>query len=112
MWLACDDGRLVELGEGVTRIGRSLLADLRFEDPTVSRRHALVVRRDDALLILDDRSTNGVYVNGERVAEHRLEAGDVVTVGRHDLHVHAQRPPQPPHGREAQGEPDAARARA
>ena len=92
MWLATDDHRLVEVGEGVTRIGRSLLADLRFEDPTVSRRHALVVRRGDELLVLDDRSTNGIFVNGERVSEHRLRPGDVLTVGRHDCTIHADRP--------------------
>ena len=94
MWLATDDHRLVEIGEGVTRIGRSLLADLRFEDPTVSRRHALVVRRGDELLVLDDRSTNGVYVNGERVSEHGLRPGDVLTIGRHDCHLHSERPPE------------------
>lgn len=95
MWLATDDDRQVELGEGVTRIGRSLLADVRFEDPTVSRRHALVVRRDDELLVLDDRSTNGVFVNGQRITEHRLRPGDQLVIGRHELTVHADRPVAP-----------------
>ena len=49
-----------------TRIGRSLAADIRFDDPTVSRRHALIVRQPDGLRVLDDRSLNGVFVNGER----------------------------------------------
>ncbi|MGZ4174072.1 MAG: FHA domain-containing protein, partial [Solirubrobacteraceae bacterium] len=47
-----------------TRIGRSLAADIRFDDPTVSRRHALIVRQPDGLRVLDDRSLNGVFVNG------------------------------------------------
>ena len=50
-----------------TRIGRSLAADVRFDDPTVSRRHALIVRQPDGVRVLDDRSLNGVFVNGERV---------------------------------------------
>ena len=50
-----------------TRIGRSLAADVRFDDPTVSRRHALIVRQPDGVRLLDDRSLNGVFVNGARV---------------------------------------------
>ncbi len=68
-----------------TRIGRSLAADLRFDDPTVSRRHALVVRQPDGVRVLDDRSLNGVFVNGRRVEWHTLKDGDEVLVGRHSL---------------------------
>ena len=83
-----DDGdlRVVELAEGWTRIGRSLSADIRFDDPTVSRRHALVHRDAGGVRILDDRSLNGVFVDGERVEMRELEDGDVVTVGRFRLH--------------------------
>jgi DNA-directed RNA polymerase subunit RPC12/RpoP len=69
-----------------TRIGRSLAADIRFDDPTVSRRHALIVRQPDGLRVLDDRSLNGVFVNGERVEWSTLADGDVVVIGRHRLH--------------------------
>jgi hypothetical protein len=69
-----------------TRIGRSLAADVRFDDPTVSRRHALIVRQPDGLRVLDDRSLNGVFVNGERVEWSTLTDGDEVVVGRHHLH--------------------------
>jgi hypothetical protein len=75
-----------------TRIGRSLAADIRFDDPTVSRRHALIVRQPDGLRVLDDRSLNGVFVNGERVEWSPLSDGDEIVVGRHHLHfirVHA-----------------------
>ena len=43
-----------------TRIGRSLAADIRFDDATVSRRHALVVSEADGVRVLDDRSLNGI----------------------------------------------------
>lgn len=69
-----------------TRIGRSASSEIRFEDPTVSRRHALVVRRPDGLKVVDDRSLNGVCVNGERVEIHTLSSGDTIQVGRHALH--------------------------
>ena len=68
-----------------TRIGRSLAADIRFDDPTVSRRHALIVRQPDGLRVLDDRSLNGVFVNGERVDGKSLEDGDEIVVGRFRL---------------------------
>jgi predicted nucleic acid-binding Zn-ribbon protein len=68
-----------------TRIGRSLAADLRFDDPTVSRRHALIVRQPDGVRLLDDRSLNGVFVNGERVDGQALRDGDEIIVGRYRL---------------------------
>jgi predicted nucleic acid-binding Zn-ribbon protein len=69
-----------------TRIGRSLAADLRFDDPTVSRRHALVVQHPDGVRLLDDRSLNGVFVNGERIDGRLLQDGDEIIVGRYRLH--------------------------
>ena len=69
-----------------TRVGRSLAADIRFDDPTVSRRHALIVRQPDGLRVLDDRSLNGVFVNGERVEWSMLAEGDEIVIGRHHLH--------------------------
>ena len=68
-----------------TRVGRSLAADVRFDDPTVSRRHALIVRQPDGVRVLDDRSLNGVFVNGERVEWRELRDGDEIVVGRYRL---------------------------
>ena len=68
-----------------TRIGRSLAADVRFDDATVSRRHALIVAQADGVRVLDDRSLNGVYVNGRRVEWSPLRDGDEIAVGRHSL---------------------------
>ena len=68
-----------------TRVGRSLAADVRFDDPTVSRRHALIVRQPDGVRVLDDRSLNGVFVNGTRVEGRVLRDGDEIVVGRYRL---------------------------
>ena len=80
-----DDLRIVPLTREWTRVGRSLAADVRFDDPTVSRRHALIVRQPDGVRVLDDRSLNGVFVNGERVEWSVLADGDEIVVGRHVL---------------------------
>jgi FHA domain-containing protein/zinc ribbon family protein len=77
--------RTVPLTREWTRIGRSLAADVRFDDPTVSRRHALIVRQPDGVRVLDDRSLNGVFVNGARVEGRVLQDGDEIIVGRHRL---------------------------
>jgi predicted RNA-binding Zn-ribbon protein involved in translation (DUF1610 family) len=88
-YLAYDeDGtlRVIALECGWTRIGRSLSADIRFDDPTVSRRHAMLHCADGEARVLDDRSLNGVFVNGERVDMRPLSDGDEVTIGRFRLY--------------------------
>jgi DNA-directed RNA polymerase subunit RPC12/RpoP len=80
--------RVLELSEGWSRIGRSGSADIRLDDPTVSRRHAVVVRTPEGeLRALDDRSMNGIAVNGEDVDWSPLADGDELQVGRYTLHV-------------------------
>jgi pSer/pThr/pTyr-binding forkhead associated (FHA) protein len=88
-----DELHTVPLTREWTRIGRSLAADVRFDDPTVSRRHALIVHHPDGVRLLDDRSLNGVFVNGERIDGRVLRDGDEIIVGRYRLsflHVPAE----------------------
>jgi predicted RNA-binding Zn-ribbon protein involved in translation (DUF1610 family) len=87
-YLAYEDGnlRVVALTEGWTRIGRSLSADIRFDDPTVSRRHAMLHHEGGTVRILDDRSLNGVFVNGDRVDLRELADGDQLMIGRFVLY--------------------------
>ena len=90
-FLCFDDHKgvsVVPIPEGWTRIGRSGMSDLRLDDPTVSRRHALIVKTDTGeLRVLDDRSLNGVFVNGERVEWSPVVDGDELAIGRYRLHV-------------------------
>ncbi len=103
-YLCYQDGEevvVVPLTREWTRIGRSLAADVRFDDPTVSRRHALLVRAPDGVRVLDDRSLNGVFVNGQRVEWSTLAHGDEILVGRYRLHfarLEAERPQTAPPG--------------
>jgi pSer/pThr/pTyr-binding forkhead associated (FHA) protein len=76
------DSMLVRLEREVTRIGRGLQADLRLDENSVSRRHAMLVHDSESARILDDRSSNGTFVNGQRVEQATLTDGDVVMLGR------------------------------
>lgn len=80
--------RVVPLGHGWTRIGRSAASDLRLDDATVSRRHALIVlTAEDELRALDDRSLNGLFINGRRVDWAPLGDGDELEIGRYRLYI-------------------------
>jgi pSer/pThr/pTyr-binding forkhead associated (FHA) protein len=80
--------RLIELSAGWSRIGRSRTADIRLDDPTVSRRHAVIVRTPEGeLRVLDDRSMNGIRVNEEQVDWSPLADGDELQIGRYALSV-------------------------
>jgi diguanylate cyclase (GGDEF)-like protein len=76
-------GRMFQIPEGETVMGRAAAADLRLEDEGISRRHSLFSRRGGKdVWVQDLESTNGTYVNGKRVAEQRLRDGDKIQVGR------------------------------
>ena len=77
--------RLIALSRPITHIGRGLVADVRLEDPHVSRRHAIIAIRGDgpdAVRVLDDRSSGGTFVNGSPVTVAQLHDGDIVRIGR------------------------------
>jgi hypothetical protein len=71
-------------GERMT-IGRSPEAEIFLDDVTVSRNHALLVRRRDGLYIDDLGSLNGTYVNRRRIESHLLVDGDELQVGKYKL---------------------------
>jgi pSer/pThr/pTyr-binding forkhead associated (FHA) protein len=73
---------LIPLAGEVMHVGRGLAADLRLDDNSVSRRHAIIVPRPSGARILDDRSANGTLVNGRRVQQADLRDGDVIVLGR------------------------------
>jgi len=85
----CDERGEIDIfsiEQGWTRIGRSATADIRLDDPSVSRRHALLVsEKPDSLRVLDDRSLNGVFLNGDIVEWGRLGDGDELAIGRYRL---------------------------
>ncbi|HEU4657159.1 MAG TPA: FHA domain-containing protein [Capillimicrobium sp.] len=66
-------------------IGRRPDSDIFLDDVTVSRDHALLVRRGGALYLDDLGSLNGSYVNRRRIESHRLEDGDELQIGKYKL---------------------------
>lgn len=70
------------LKEGNTTVGRNPDSDIFLNDVTVSRHHCRFVTGGEKLIVEDSGSTNGTYVNDERVDSAELEAGDEVLVGR------------------------------
>jgi hypothetical protein len=85
-----EDGSVLSfpIERGWTSIGRSATADLRLDDPSVSRRHAIIATDPGKRpRVLDDRSLNGVFVNGELTDWGTLADGDELTVGRYKLYL-------------------------
>jgi pSer/pThr/pTyr-binding forkhead associated (FHA) protein len=78
-------GESFSIDEERVSIGRSPDAGVFLDDVTVSRNHALLVRRRDGLYIDDLGSLNGTYVNRRRIESHRLGDGDEIQVGKYKL---------------------------
>ncbi|MGN6274321.1 MAG: FHA domain-containing protein [Solirubrobacterales bacterium] len=78
-------GESFSISEERVSIGRSPDAGVFLDDVTVSRNHALLVRRRDGLYIDDLGSLNGTYVNRRRIESHRLSDGDEIQVGKYKL---------------------------
>jgi hypothetical protein len=75
-------GMAYPLAEEITTLGSLDGNSIVLQDPAVSRKHAGIRRDVQGWELADLGSLNGVYVNGERVAKHRLREGDVVRVGQ------------------------------
>jgi pSer/pThr/pTyr-binding forkhead associated (FHA) protein len=78
-------GESFTIEEDRISIGRSPDAKVFLDDVTVSRNHALLVRRKDGLYIDDLGSLNGTYVNRRRIESHKLQDGDEIQVGKYKL---------------------------
>src|SRR5215213_243765 len=85
-----DGDQVFELRRGsALTVGRALTSDVPLLDPTVSRRHASLVTDDTGIELDDLGSSNGTFVNGERVEHARVAAGDVLTFGKLTFNVSA-----------------------
>jgi hypothetical protein len=71
-------------------IGRRPDAEVFLDDVTVSRDHALLIRRGEQWHLDDCGSLNGTYVNRSRIESQRLEEGDEVQIGKYKLTFHAR----------------------
>lgn len=78
-------GRSIVLEAEVTTIGSAPGSTIQLGDPGISRKHAGIRRGDGGYELADLGSTNGVYVNGDKVARRQLQLGDVIRVGATEM---------------------------
>lgn len=74
-------GEQLEIDKFQTTFGRRN-ADITLDDPDVSRQHAVIERYDEKFLLKDLESTNGTYLNGQRITIDFLKDGDVIRMGK------------------------------
>lgn len=91
-YLVIEGGRIFDLRQPRTRIGRALDNDLILDAPQVSRYHAVLEQRFGRYVLRDLRSTQGTWVNGFRVTEAVLRSGDVISLADVEI-VYAESAP-------------------
>jgi pSer/pThr/pTyr-binding forkhead associated (FHA) protein len=79
--LPLTDGPSILLDKPILLIGRHPECDIQIDSRKVSRRHCCIAQVGDCLVVRDLGSTNGIRVNGVRVVEGRVRAGDELTIG-------------------------------
>jgi pSer/pThr/pTyr-binding forkhead associated (FHA) protein len=77
----------VESAKSEIIVGRSKGADIQIDNLAVSKEHARIITRQGRYSLEDLNSTNGTYVNNEKVARAMLKDGDVITIGKHAITV-------------------------
>ncbi len=84
------DGVVIHTGEFIKDkivMGRILSADLRIDDPRVSRIHALIEIKDEDIVLTDLASSHGTFLNGKKVIESKLKFGDSIRLGFVELKI-------------------------
>jgi hypothetical protein len=84
-------GQVIKISEEVTTIGSAPGNTIVIDEAAVSRKHAGFRRVEGGIDLADLGSTNGIYVNGERVPRKRLAHGDVVRIGQSEIVVKIER---------------------
>ena len=79
--VALNDGPNILIDKPILLIGRHPECDIQIDSRKISRRHCCIAQVEDYLVVRDLDSTNGIRINGVRVLEGKLQAGDELTVG-------------------------------
>ncbi len=78
----------IRIVKDVTIVGRREFCDVQVDDPTLSKRHCILVKTDGLLILRDLATTNGTKVNGQRVRWAALLPNDKVTFGGYKVRVY------------------------
>src|SRR5271157_3614475 len=81
--MALTEGPSILLDKPIMLFGRNPECDIQIDSRKVSRRHCCIAQVNDYLVVRDLGSTNGIRINGVRVAEGRLKNSDELTIGNH-----------------------------
>lgn len=84
---ALTEGPNILLDKPIMLFGRNPECDIQIDSRKISRRHCCIAQVNDYLVIRDLGSTNGIRINGVRVLEGQLRAGDELTIGNHRYQV-------------------------
>ncbi len=93
--VALDYGPNILLDKPILLLGRHPECDIQIESRKISRRHCCIAQVSDYLVIRDLGSTNGIRINGIRIVEGKLNAGDELTIGNHRYKVTWDEIPSP-----------------
>ena len=85
--LSLTDGPSILIDKPILLFGRHEECDVQLNSKKVSRRHCCVAQVNDYLVVRDLGSTNGVRINGQRVAEGKLVPGDELQIGNFKYQV-------------------------
>jgi predicted component of type VI protein secretion system len=85
--VALTEGPSILLDKPILLFGRHPECDIQIDSRKISRRHCCIAQVSDYLVVRDLGSTNGIRINGVRVLEGRLKAGDELTIGGHRYQI-------------------------
>jgi predicted component of type VI protein secretion system len=85
--VALSEGPNIPLDKPILLLGRHEECDIQLASRKVSRKHCCIAQVQDYLVVRDLGSTNGIRINGVRVMEGKLQAGDELTIGNHQFRV-------------------------
>src|SRR5213075_2112138 len=92
-------GRTHELKVDKTTIGRVEDNTFPIAEPSVSSHHCEVLLRGSDVVVRDLNSTNGTYINGEKVTESVIKPGQVLRLGQIEMRLETDAPPVSPSGK-------------
>ena len=75
------------LTNGIHKIGRLENKEIILDDVTVSRNHGYISVDDEEITIINEGSTNGIFINGELKSESNLQSGFRIQIGKYNLIV-------------------------
>jgi predicted component of type VI protein secretion system len=94
--VALTEGPDLLLDKPILLLGRHQECDIQLNSRKISRRHCCIAQVNNQLVIRDLASTNGIRINGQRVAEGHLKPGDQLTIGNYQYRLTWEDQPAPP----------------